>query len=211
MSMSASCERAIDHMHAALDGTLQDVDRVTLDAHTERCASCRELREQLLAVVVTARHLPREIPPSRDLWPEIRAALRPQHRQGNVRWLRASVAIALLAASALFLSKMPDWSAPATVTDHPIAAQALDEARSLERGIAELEVALAARSKDMDQETLIIVRRNLAIIDAAIEETMAALEESTGERDEIGQAALAALQQHKIQLLRQATALVQPG
>jgi hypothetical protein len=92
----------------------------------------------------------------------------------------------------------------------PTAMDELAAWESTVRGATnDLEQALAARQDEMDPETLAIVTRNLRIIDAAIEETREAL--SREPSDEAGRAALAALHQHKLQLLRQVVDLPRSG
>lgn len=196
----AACEVAIDQMHAELDGALSPADARALAAHTETCASCRELRDSLRAIVLSAASLPRDLPPSRDLWPSIRARLRP--RSARPRWLAPAAGVLLAAAALLSLRLLPEQLPPQAAPAAPLVAQADD----LQRGIEDLERELQARANDLDPETLAVVQRNLAIIDAAIAETEAALA-----RAESGPArsSLFALQQHKIELLRKITDLPQ--
>lgn len=59
-----------------LDGGLDPVERARVEQHLERCASCTDVLEELRGLVTAAGRL-RPVEPSRDLWPEIEAALGP--------------------------------------------------------------------------------------------------------------------------------------
>jgi hypothetical protein len=108
-----------------------------------------------------------------------------------------------MAAAALLVVAL--WPEPQPTVQDELAAWE-DTVRG---ATAELEQALAARQDEMDPETLAVVTRNLRIIDAAIEETREALAKKPS--DEAGRAALAALHQHKLQLLRQVVDLPRSG
>jgi hypothetical protein len=200
-----ACEQAIDWIHTELDGALEPALIERLTEHVSRCESCRSIREDLAHLVVQARHLPREVAPRADLWPQIRDRLhRPVHRS-SPRW--GWPAGGLLMAAAALLAMFAGSPGP---EPQPTAMDELAAWESTVRGATnDLEQALAARQDEMDPETLAIVTRNLRIIDAAIEETREAL--SRKPSDEAGRAALAALHQHKLQLLRQVVDLPRSG
>jgi hypothetical protein len=200
-----ACEQAIDWIHAELDGALEAPSAESLAEHVSRCRSCRGLREDLAHLVVRAQHLPRELPPPTDLWPQIRARLRRPEQRSRRSWPWAAGGLLMAAAATLVVLADPPWTEPQpTVTDELAAWE--DTVRG---ATTELEAALAARQDEMDPETLAIVTRNLRIIDAAIEETREALAQKPS--DEAGRAALAALHQHKLQLLRQVVDLSRSG
>jgi hypothetical protein len=78
-----------------LDGDLPDGEAQKLEAHLAECHACAEILVELKKVQALARALPERLP-SRDLWPEIAAAL----REGGVEGTDV-------------IRLHPDWSAPA--------------------------------------------------------------------------------------------------
>lgn len=66
-----------------IDGELDDARLARVQEHLDRCAECLGEVDGMLELQAGARALPREIAPSRDLWPEIAARLqqsaRPPH------------------------------------------------------------------------------------------------------------------------------------
>ena len=57
-----------------LDDTLSPGERLDVERHLLDCAACRADLDGLRRVVDEAQGLP-DVPPSRDLWPDVRAAL----------------------------------------------------------------------------------------------------------------------------------------
>jgi len=58
-----------------VDGDLSPADAGRVEEHLGVCAACREEVEGLRDLVADSRDLPRELPPTRDLWPGIEARL----------------------------------------------------------------------------------------------------------------------------------------
>ncbi|MEN0064515.1 MAG: hypothetical protein AAGA48_20370 [Myxococcota bacterium] len=108
--------------------------------------------------------LPRSVAPSRDLWPDIAAAVEPP----TTRWWRWAPPVGgLLAAAAVlwgFLSAPP---APLSPPDWAVQMRLANEA---------LEATLMARD-DLDSAARAEIERNLGVIDQAIAECEAALAE----------------------------------
>ena len=111
--------------------------------------------------------LPRELPPPRDLWPDIDAQLPPRPARRAVPW-RWGLA---LAAAALLAFALGRWGGGGT-TPVPEAEDPIAQLRAAE---ARLEADLAARRPDIHPETLGIIDENLARIDDAIAQIEAAL------------------------------------
>ncbi len=138
------------------------------------------------------RALPQQIQPPRDLWPEIRVQLPPRRRVTN-SWFRAhgwqlaaGIAIAVMssAGTAYFLRSndgTPSFSSELAT-------------RALESQLDKLHPA-----------TLAALQHNLAVIDSAIAESRQALSQDPGNPALIE--LLQAVQQQRLQLLRQATSL----
>jgi anti-sigma factor RsiW len=149
-----------EELNEHVDGELPAPRRAEIDRHLETCADCRREREALASVVAAAASLPREIAPTRDLWPDIllKHARRPVRR----RWpVAAAAAAAVVASGATFLAMRGTT---------PPEAAAQSEA---ERAVEELRAALAARR--LDPRTAAAVEQNLQIIDGAIRDIRTAL------------------------------------
>jgi anti-sigma factor RsiW len=83
-----NCDEAVRTLHEELDGTLPADARAALDTHLAHCPACAALAADLRALTRTARSLPLDLAPARDLWPEIAARL----DDGSASQPRASAA-----------------------------------------------------------------------------------------------------------------------
>jgi hypothetical protein len=130
--------------------------------------------------------LPRELPPERDLWPEIAAQLEP--RRAPRRWLSlAAAAVLLVAASSLITTHVVRQGvAPvATVTAPPVSGAAAVRPASFGPGHAldpeyvaarqQLAAMLAARMDRLPSSARQKVEDNLAQLHRATDEINAAL------------------------------------
>ena len=130
--------------------------------------------------------LPRELPPERDLWPEIATQLEP--RRAPRRWLPlAAAAVLLVAASSLITAQIVRQSvAPvATVTAPPVSGAAAVRPASFGPGHAldpeyvaarqQLAAMLAARMDRLPSSARQKVEDNLAQLHRATDEINAAL------------------------------------
>ena len=68
-------DQAQERLHDYVDGVLGVAEREALEAHLAGCAECRRELAALQELLVRAAGLPDEIPPARDLWPAIAAAI----------------------------------------------------------------------------------------------------------------------------------------
>ncbi len=139
------------------------------------------------------RALPSEIRPPRDLWPDIRGRL-PQRRRMRAVWYRmplmqlaAGIAIAVLSsgATAYFLR------------DNTQPGRNGDTARA--------SAVLESQLNRLHPTTLAALRQSLGVIDSAIAESRRALEADPG--NPALTELLQAVQQQRLELLRQATKL----
>lgn len=73
MNCTAWTEKLHDYVDAA--DTLSAADHRSLEHHLEACAACRAELESLRRLRAATFALPRELPPARDLWPQISAQL----------------------------------------------------------------------------------------------------------------------------------------
>jgi hypothetical protein len=154
--------------------------------------------------------LPRELPPSRDLWPEIServGASRPRHR---VARLAAASGLAMAAAAALVLGLR---TGPRSIPGYPSTASAPERgapsALAGESDFRVAEVALAteleARRAHMSADEVAVLDDNLRVVDEAIQTTRSAIGESPGDPEL--RAELDRAWEDKLDLLQQATEL----
>jgi hypothetical protein len=216
-----------DRLSEYLDGDLDERERAALEAHLEGCAECAAVLEELGVVVSEARGLP-DLPPERDLWPEIEGRLQPREQvpaapadvpviplAGRRRvamtipqLIAAGIALVLFSAGGVWMSLTGVGPAdPAGVVgvgsdQGTVPVAPVSFTATYEDAIAELQVEYLARRTTLDPETIRVVERNLEIIDQAIQEARRALEDdpSSGFLNEH----LAEAMRRKVDLLRQA-------
>jgi len=193
------------HMEATLneyvDGTLAARARATVEAHLAGCAGCRTAVAELRALVAGAAALPKTVEPSRDLWATIEPRI-VQRATWNVQrvWWRGALAAAAVLVIALGLYRLlPPSTAPYRPAGQGWAAVQAD----FDRATNELSLILAAQRGRLRPETVALVDRNLAVIDAAIAESRAALARDPANAEL--QHLWAAAARQKVELLRWAT------
>ncbi|MGH7483739.1 MAG: zf-HC2 domain-containing protein [Longimicrobiales bacterium] len=187
----------MERLSEYLDGGLSGEEAAALEDHLEACAECRAALRGLDAVRERAARL-EPAAPARDLWPGIMARLHPRAAESGAQARRRRtfvLTVPQLAATALVLAstgalaawlavgqtgRAPAFTAgasagvgAATLASLPSAPAAL----GLERAVAELQVAVREGRDELDPETVRVLERNLAIIDAAIADIRAALEQ----------------------------------
>lgn len=235
--MTWTCDDARARLDDRLEGSLPEAERQALTAHLEACPACRAELAGLEALRDATAGLPREIRPPRDLWPAIDARLGeagPEAARETpvvplpraaARGLRAGFRVPRrgLVAAALALV-VATAAVTATVTRRWDEAMALKLRRAQEAPAAagpadaDPEATFLAASQELldglegrplSPETRAIVRRNLAVIDAAIAELRVALERDPG-NGELNRMLLATYQR-KIELLEQAARAGEEG
>jgi len=193
------------HMETTLneyvDGMLAARARATVEAHLAGCAGCRTAVAELRALVAGAAALPKTVEPSRDLWATIEPRI-VQRATWNVQrvWWRGALAAAAVLVIALGLYRLlPPSTAPYRPAGQGWAAVQAD----FDRATNELSLILAAQRGRLRPETVALVERNLAVIDAAIAESRAALARDPANAEL--QHLWAAAARQKVELLRWAT------
>lgn len=209
-----TCARFDQQLDAWLDGILEPAAAGEMDRHLASCDACRADADGMRAVLRAAAALPTSIAPPRSLWPGIAARLGDpatvalQPRRPWRRWLTLAAAAALLvgvtATVTWQLAREPvaiaNGTGPAVArtagfsADHEFVVAAAD----LERMLEEERDRLAP-------ETVAVLERNLALIDAAITEARAALAADPANRDL--RALLWGAHRQKLDLLERATRL----
>jgi anti-sigma factor RsiW len=219
-------EEWTDRLSAYLDGDLPPETRAAVERHLAGCDACAAVLEELREVIALAAELG-DLPPGRELWPEIaarvegspagpvrRATVRPIHG-GRARFrlpalIAASLVLATVSGGALWraLSRNPGPDAPASAarpaTGAVRPAADVGEFGQASAAIAELERVLMESRSRLDSETLRVIDENLAIIDQAIDEVRRALAEDPGSA--YLNLHLADTMRRKLQLLRDAGA-----
>lgn len=187
------CDEVRARLDDLLEETLPSDKRALVERHLAACRDCSDELEELRRMLERVTDLPREIAPSRDLWPEIEARLEPSRtvvrgRFGGSRWLAAAAALVaavglVLIAYSVGLRHAGTRTATA-VRATPLAVPAALSETSFAEAEAEFQTArnalltaLASRRASMSPETLQIVDDNLRVIDEAIERISSALVE----------------------------------
>jgi hypothetical protein len=138
----------------------------------------------------TLASLPAELPPERDLWPDIESRLEPRHRRGTWAW-QAAAAIALVAVSSLVtanLVRRADTSVARTYAPNPqaqVTKAAFGPSYSLN---AEYDTARRQLATDLEQRLAGMppsarqkLQANLAELHRAAAEINAALARQPGD------------------------------
>ncbi len=214
------------------DGVLVAQKRDEAARHLDECGDCRSQLGELRDFLAEAERADRAMDPPAEAWPAVRAQLEQRKVVGipgarssspgtawrgvpsRVRWSLAAAAMLLIVATSAVTSiVMRGGSAgsPGAGTV-PVRAQApamAIEVAQVERGylesVVELTQALEAARPRLAPATIAIVERNLAVIDAAIAESRAALLQDPENRVLLD--VLAGSYGQKLDLLRRAARL----
>lgn len=188
-------DRWTEKLSEYLDETLPAGEREALEAHLTTCAECRETLDELRRVVDRARGLD-DRQPSKDLWSGIatrigskavvsidrarvpaRAARRLSFSVPQA--LAAGIALMIVSSGAVWLSLRGNGSIqpPADTSrsiDMPAAWHQVDS--SVDPVVANLRSTLQQNRAQLNDSTVRILEKNLAIIDSAIAEARRALD-----------------------------------
>jgi len=188
-------DRWTEKLSEYLDETLPAGERAALEAHLTTCAECRETLDELRRVVDRARGLD-DRQPSKDLWSGIatrigskavvsidrarvpaRAARRLSFSVPQA--LAAGIALMIVSSGAVWLSLRGNGSIqpPADTSrsiDMPAAWHQVDS--SVDPVVANLRSTLQHNRAQLNDSTVRILEKNLAIIDSAIAEARRALD-----------------------------------
>lgn len=169
----------------SLDGTIRPQDRARLEDHLKSCPECRELAVDLRKIADEAMGLPAD-EPADDVWPAIRAEIAaarrtkpvPAFAHPRLKWAWAAGFIFLGAVLGLVVGLRP-WKAdvPSAYTlDRNQTVAKLEEAeKHYQLAIQAMTEALAPGRGVLDIQTAGLLKRDLQVIDAAIESCRNAL------------------------------------
>jgi anti-sigma factor RsiW len=198
-----ACQRNIDRIQDAVDGTLGSIRRADLEMHLNECDDCRALYEDLVRVRDAAAALPPLEAPDRA-WLQIAGRLRQEGRihelpkpalarRPYTAWLAAAAALVIVVGGAALLMTRPTpapstqtatapATAPANSGNAPPAKSVetvqteVDAAQQqFEKAIGDLEKVAKANQSALDPGTSQTIEKNLGIIDQAIAENRAAV------------------------------------
>ena len=222
----------------SLDGDLTPAERAELDAHLAGCSECTQTLAELRAVTVQATRLetPESVPDlwpgiaarigADDAPVELGARTRQAWRDRLWTFTLPQLAaagflLALLSGATVWMalnsrpSPTPDGSRTTlaarphlvspTTTGATVVVAGYDSQR-YDAAIAELEQVLAQHRAELDSSTVRIIEPNLAVIDQATDQARRALAADPANPYLNGH--LAEQMRRKVDLLRQATALV---
>ena len=197
-----------DRFSDYLDNDLPPEERAVVDAHLAGCEECRTVIADLRAVTLAARSHAGAAPP-KDLWPLIAARIAPPvpNRAWSMSWAAAIAAGLFIAlASSLGIWAVLNRSAfPAeeTLTSVGQAPEVSSISHvSYDAAVNDLLDVLETRRERLDPRTVEVLERNIAIIDTAIAEARAAVEQDPGDRALASH--LVRQQRTKLAVLRQA-------
>jgi len=215
-----TCHEMEERLNDHADGLLSLPGRREVEDHLAVCAGCRETLDHLRRLHEDAAALPHRVEPPRDLWPGIESALKGARNVTRLRprtvsrmWrvaLPAAAAVLLVALTAFVTTRLvgPNPSRPDDITQSAglTSLQTFRAAEADYRQTAdELLAALDQRREELSPETIAVVEENLHIINQAIHDAWAALE---NDPSQVGNGYLvASLYQKKVALLQQAIRL----
>jgi hypothetical protein len=186
-----TCDDAQLLVSGRLDGALSDTETAQLDAHLVGCAECRAVARDLESLHADAAMLP-VMTPSRDLWAGIEARIEApvvsldSQRRPLARWTSrqvaaaAAVLMAVTAGGTWFAATRTPASAPqvaaAPAPRTQIVAVAAEKGmNAYESEIGALRNIIETRRNELDSATVVVLEKNLKIIDQAINECKTAL------------------------------------
>ncbi len=218
-----TCHEMEERLNDHADGLLSLPGRREVEDHLTACAGCRETLDHLRRLREDAAALPRSVEPPRDLWPGIESELQGTRNVTRLRprtashpsglWrvaLPAAAAVLLVALTAFVTTRLvgPNPSRPDDITQFAglTSLQTFRAAEADYRQTADdLLAALDQRREELSPETIAVVEENLQIINQAIHDAWAALE---NDPSQVGNGYLvASLYQKKVALLQQAVRL----
>lgn len=207
-----------------LDGEMDSAGKAEMDGHLAGCATCREELEWLVGLQESARQLPPEVAPTRDLWSGIEERIDPSSRRAAPsplataapaltrpnygRWMAAAAVVLIMVSSGTtaLLLRQERVEPEAAVAPRPAGLAAFASSQvEYESAVDALRQDLEASRSRLQPETIAAVEQNLAIIDEAIVEARAALAADPLNADL--PLLLAGVYRQKVELLRTAVTL----
>ena len=202
------------------DETLAEPDRTAAESHIAACVDCRAELAALQQVLADLHALPAGVAPARDLLADIHSAIEFEPRTElparwrvrtlwSARWALAAAAIVLIVATAVITRAMSDGTnaPPSMAGTNPEVQLVSAEQTVLEQkyktAIDELQNLIDAQRASLPPSTLRLLEENMRLIDAAIRDSRAALQQNP--ENELINESLWSAYEKKLELLRRAT------
>ena len=223
-----TCERYRESIQELIDGTIGPIRKAELELHLDQCDACRAFADDMRRIHETAASLDELEPPDR-VWLQIAGRLRqegrvvspafvPRARRSAMVLALAAALILAVAASIVMLTRVNrtpqqdvataggDGNGPAVDPVESVAAEFRLAEQHLQNAIRKLEAAAKTDDQIIDAQTAAELQKNLQVIDRAIAESRAALQQepqSTRARDSLFE-----LLRQKVVLLQDTIALM---
>jgi hypothetical protein len=193
-----NCTRSREAIQDLVDGTLVPIRAAELEQHLDECPACRALADDLRRVRDTAAALD-SLRPRDHVWLQIAGRLRQEGRVHDTTpavaprklqyaWLAIAAALIIAVAASLMLIPFGRPTTPAPETAAQGNASVGDTVQSgvedlkqaerlLQNGIAKLKEGLGSDQQGLPVEAMRTLDQNLQIIDQAISDSSAALQQ----------------------------------
>lgn len=221
------CREARQLLDEYVDGSLGQRDAAALEDHLRECTRCRSDAAQLKVLLGSAGGLSTEIDPGRDLWPGIhdrieaareparpaiiRAPARRFRLTGSAVPVAAAAALLIVLAASLIIPRL-QRGIETLVSLRSDSQTGLTTTMAMERhylaATEELFYAINETRNALPESTLEVINEHLQIIDAAIEESRAALQSDPSDVEL--QSLLSAAHRQKVGLLQWTTQISTP-
>jgi hypothetical protein len=193
-----TCHDVQPRLSEIADGTLDAAERATIDAHLARCSACRGILEDLQRLRRAAAALGPIDPPD-HVWLEVAGQTRGHRgvaasapararRAAFVQWAGLAAALVAITLGAhFFLTSVPSDADRVTTSNAPATGDVEVIARELtlamehyDKAIVELEALARSNSDVLDTQMAETLRQNIQTVNAAIDESRAALAQNPG-------------------------------
>lgn len=221
------CREAQQLLDDYVDGSLGQAGRTALEDHLKGCAGCRSEATQLQVLLDSAGGLSTEINPGRDLWPCIhdrieaeRESARPVIVRVPARRIRlpgpvvpvvVAAALLIAVAGSLIIPRLQRGMESLALLRSDFQTGLLTTV-AMERHYAavteNLFYSIAETRSALPESTLEVIDEYIQIIDAAIEDSRAALENDPSDVEL--QSLLSAAHRQKVGLLQWTTQISTP-
>jgi hypothetical protein len=204
-----------------VDGTLDETQRASVESHLGTCASCRALVADFSMIRATSRTLEDHVPPP-DMWRRISAAIAAEPKPllgfGDGHWWRVfapAAAMAILVVglawtagrlTPLATERMARVTSGAESEPVSLVAEYRRAEQDLSNTIEGLERIAADHPPALDMETADVLKANLTVLDGAIGESRAALQNEP--ENDVAQQSLFEALRNKVALLQDTIALI---
>lgn len=186
-----NCQQVRECLDDFVDGCLSPEGHAHIEEHVSSCTACRRELDALRSLLQQTTELRPGIEPGRELWAEIEARLRRRTDASRVRkrrWLVYPLVTGLAAAAVLLIAVSPYFFRSVSKTESALGTQETakdgdlsEEVRKADEEYArareELMNVLKLREGDLAPETRRVFEENLLVIDGAVAEIRAALEQ----------------------------------